>query len=72
MIFCYRLDVASTEFYKNNKYHLKGENKIFSSIEMIKLFKRSKSINYPIYSIEDGMSEDDWDGWKILTNEIRR
>ena len=63
------LDVASTEFYKNNKYHLKGENKIFSSIEMVNYLK-DLSINYPIYSIEDGMSEDDWDGWKILTNEL--
>ena len=57
------LDVASTEFYKNNKYHLKGENKIFSSIEMVNYLKDLK-LTYPIYSIEDGMSEDDWDGWK--------
>lgn len=63
------LDVASTEFYKNNKYHLAGEKKILSSDEMIEYLKKL-SLSYPIYSIEDGMSEDDWDGWFNLTKEL--
>ncbi len=63
------LDVASTEFFDGSKYHLKGENKILSSDEMVQYLK-SLSLNYPIYSIEDGMAEDDWDGWKNLTEEI--
>ena len=63
------LDVASTEFYKDNQYHLIGEDKILSSNQMIDYLKKL-SIDYPIYSIEDGMSEDDWEGWKNLTKEI--
>ena len=63
------LDVASTEFYENSKYYLKGENKILSSDEMIEYLKALSS-TYPIYSIEDGMSEDDWEGWENLTKEI--
>ena len=63
------LDVASTEFYKNNKYNLQGEKIVLSSDEMIKYLE--KLVNaYPIYSIEDGMSEDDWDGWSNLTSTI--
>ena len=63
------LDVASTEFFKDSKYHLKGENKILSSDQMVNYLK-NLSDSYPIYSIEDGMSEDDWDGWNNLTSEI--
>ena len=63
------LDVASTEFYNNSFYHLKGENKILSSDQMIEYLKNLSS-TYPIYSIEDGMSEDDWAGWDGLTKEI--
>ena len=63
------LDVASTEFYKDKKYELKGEGKSLSSDEMI-IYLENLSSNYPIYSIEDGMSEDDWDGWIELTNRI--
>jgi len=63
------LDVASTEFYVNSKYNLKRENKILSSDEMIRYLKDLSS-SYPIYSIEDGMSEDDWEGWQNLTKEI--
>jgi len=63
------LDIASTEFFHDNKYHLKGENKVCTSDQMIDYIK--DLINtFPIYSIEDGMSEDDWEGWKNLTNEI--
>jgi len=63
------LDVASTEFYINNKYDLKGEGKIFSSNEMVN-YVENLSNNFPIYSIEDGMAEDDWDGWIELTKRI--
>ena len=63
------LDCASTEFHKNGKYNLEGEGKTLDSAGMAKyladLVKR-----YPIVSIEDGMDEDDWAGWKLLTNEI--
>ena len=63
------LDCASTEYFHDGKYHLSGENKVLSSKEnanyLAKLVK-----DYPIVSIEDGMSEDDWEGWKILTNEL--
>jgi len=63
------LDVASTEFYENSKYVLKGENKNLSSDQMVEYLKNLRE-TYPIYSIEDGMSEDDWEGWKNLTMEI--
>ena len=63
------LDVASTEFYKNNKYDLKGEGKILSSSKMVNYIE-NLSNNFPIYSIEDGMSEDDWEGWIELTKRI--
>ena len=63
------LDVASTEFFKDNKYELKGEGKTLSSEEMVK-YLENLSNNFPIYSIEDGMSEDDWDGWIELTKKI--
>ena len=63
------LDVASTEFFKNSKYHLKGEDKILDSDGMVDYLKNLRS-SYPIFSIEDGMSEDDWVGWKNLTKEI--
>lgn len=63
------LDVASTEFFQNNKYELKGEGKSLSSDEMVNYLENMLN-NYPIYSIEDGMSEDDWDGWVNLTERI--
>ena len=63
------LDVASTEFFIENKYELKGEGKTLSSEEMVK-YLEDLSNNFPIYSIEDGMSEDDWEGWIELTNKI--
>lgn len=63
------LDVASTEFYTNSNYDLIGEGKKLSSDQMVEYLKKLTS-DYPIYSIEDGMSEDDWDGWKNLTQEI--
>ena len=63
------LDVASTEFYKDNKYELRGEGKTLSSEDMVR-YLVNLSYNYPIYSIEDGLSEDDWDGWIELTKKI--
>ena len=63
------LDVASTEFFKNSKYNLNGEDKILSSDQMVYYLKNIRN-SYPIYSIEDGISEDDWEGWKNLTEEI--
>lgn len=63
------LDCASTEYFHDGKYHLSGENKVLSSEENATYL--AKLVNdYPIVSIEDGMSEDDWEGWKILTNEL--
>ena len=63
------LDAASTEFYSDGKYHLKGENKVLSAAEMVDYYAALVS-DYPIISIEDGMSEDDWEGWKLLTDKI--
>ena len=63
------LDVASSEFFRDSHYNLKGENKVLTSDKMVDYLKEL-CLAYPIYSIEDGMSEDDWDGWKNLTNEI--
>ena len=63
------IDAASTEFFSDGKYHLKGEGRVLSAEEMAKYYgELCKS--YPIISIEDGLAEDDWDGWKTLTNEI--
>jgi enolase len=60
------LDPASTEFYKNGRYELVGEGKSLSSEEMVKFYEDLVS-RYPIISIEDGMAEDDWDGWRAIT-----
>lgn len=63
------MDVASSEFYKDGKYHLKGEGKVLSSAEFVD-YLTDLAIRFPIISIEDGMDEDDWDGWKALTDRI--
>lgn len=63
------LDAASTEFYKDGQYHLKGEGKTLTSDEMVAYWAELCG-KYPIFSIEDGMAEDDWDGWKALTDAI--
>lgn len=63
------LDVAATELYKDGKYHLTGEGLVKSSAEMIAYYEDLVS-RYPIISIEDGLSEDDWDGWKEMTDRI--
>ncbi|ANP38633.1 enolase [Phaeobacter gallaeciensis] len=63
------LDCAATEYYKDGKYVLSGEGKTLSSDENVAYL--SALVNdYPIISIEDGMGEDDWDGWKALTDAI--
>ena len=63
------LDVASTEFYSNNQYNLKGENKKLDSQGLID-FLDSLIREYPIISIEDGLAEDDWEGWQTMTDQI--
>jgi enolase len=63
------LDCAATEFYKNGKYDISGEGKILESGEMAE-YLADLTRRYPIFSIEDGMGEDDWEGWKTLTDLI--
>ncbi|HPF46794.1 MAG: phosphopyruvate hydratase [Alphaproteobacteria bacterium] len=63
------LDAASSEFYKNGKYVLSGEAKTLDAGQMVDYYVDLCS-RYPILSIEDGMDEDDWDGWKALTDAI--
>ncbi|MCZ0812127.1 MAG: phosphopyruvate hydratase [Pseudomonadota bacterium] len=66
---CLALDCAATEYYKGGKYEFSGESKSLSSAENVDYLK-SLCDDYPIISIEDGMSEDDWEGWKLLTDAI--
>lgn len=63
------MDVASTEFFKDGKYHLEGEGKSFTPAEFVDLLA-SWADKYPIITIEDGCSEDDWEGWKLLTDKL--
>ncbi|MCP3775834.1 phosphopyruvate hydratase [Paenibacillus sp. MZ04-78.2] len=63
------MDVASTEFFKDGKYHLEGEGKSFTPAEFVD-FLASWVDKYPIITIEDGCSEDDWEGWKLLTEKL--
>ncbi|UTW54028.1 phosphopyruvate hydratase [Kordiimonas sp. SCSIO 12610] len=63
------LDAAASEFYKDGKYVLAGEGKTLSSEEMAEYWADLVG-RFPIISIEDGMDEDDWDGWKLLTDKI--
>lgn len=63
------LDPASTEFYENGEYKLSTENLTLSSKEMVKYYEKLVN-NYPIVSIEDGLAEDDWDGWKLMTEKL--
>ncbi len=66
------LDVASSELVDENfNYHLKGENKILDSHELVAYYKDLVA-KYPIVSIEDGLSEDDWEGWAFLSKELGR
>ncbi len=63
------LDSASTEFYKGGKYVMEGEGKTLDSAGLVKFYE-SLVGRFPILSIEDGMAEDDWDGWKALTQAL--
>lgn len=63
------LDCASTEFFKDGAYHYEGEGKVRSIEEQVD-YLASLAAAYPIISIEDGMAEDDWAGWKLLTDKI--
>ena len=65
----FALDAASTEFGKGGRYELAGEGKTLDAAGMVKMYEELCG-RYPIRSIEDGMSEDDWDGWKALTDAI--
>ena len=63
------LDAAATEFYKGGNYELSGEGRTLSADEMVTYYA-DLCARYPIYSIEDGLDEDDWDGWKALTEAM--
>ncbi|MGE4220738.1 MAG: phosphopyruvate hydratase, partial [Alphaproteobacteria bacterium] len=63
------LDAAATEFFKDGRYHLAGEGKTLGPDEMVRYLENLAG-RYPIVSIEDGMSEDDWEGWRALTAAI--
>ncbi len=63
------IDAASSEFYENGKYEMKGEGKSYTNAQMVDFYKDLCS-RFPIFSIEDGMAEDDWEGWAMLTKAI--
>jgi len=63
------LDVASSEFYRNGQYHLDSENLTFDSADFVNYLQTLVN-RYPIVSIEDGMAENDWDGWALLTKAL--
>lgn len=63
------LDVAATEIFKDGKYHLKGNNLVLDSAGIVDFYAGLVD-KYPILSIEDGLAEDDWDGWKLMTDRL--
>jgi enolase len=63
------LDCASTEFFKDGKYHMEGEGRTLDPAGMVK-YLADLVRRFPVVSIEDGMSEDDWEGWRLLTKEV--
>ena len=63
------IDAASSEFYENGKYEMKGEGKSLTNKEMVAYYK-DLCDRFPMFSIEDGMAEDDWEGWKMLTDAL--
>lgn len=67
--FLLALDVASSELFKDGKYDFKGEGKVLTSEQLIDYYEEISN-KYPIISIEDGMGENDWDGWKKLTERL--
>lgn len=66
---CLAIDVAASEIYKDGKYQLSGENKAKTSEEMVQYYGYLCE-KYPIVSIEDGLDEDDWDGWQLMTEKL--
>lgn len=64
------LDSAASEFYKDGMYHLSGEGRVLSSAQMVDFYADLVD-KYPIISIEDGLDESDWDGWKVLTDRLK-
>ena len=65
----FAIDAASSEFYKDGKYHLAGEGKVKTAAEMVEYYVELCE-KYPIYSIEDGLAEEDWEGWRLLTDRL--
>ena len=65
----FAIDAASSEFYKDGRYHLAGEGKVKTAAEMVEYYAELCE-KYPIYSIEDGLAEEDWEGWKLLTERL--
>ncbi|PRR79469.1 Enolase [Clostridium liquoris] len=63
------LDPASSEIFEDGKYNLKGEGKVLTPAEMVEYYARLVE-KYPIISIEDGMAEEDWEGWKLITKRL--
>ena len=63
------LDSASSEFYEDGKYNLAGEGKVKTAAEMVEFYEYLVG-KYPIVSIEDGLAEEDWEGWKLLTERL--
>ena len=63
------MDVAATEMYQDGKYNFKGEGVVRTAEEMVSYFEELVN-KYPIISIEDGLSEEDWEGWKLLTDRL--
>ena len=63
------IDAASSEFYKDGKYEMAGEGKSYTNVQMVEFYK-DLCARFPIFSIEDGMAEDDWEGWKMLTDTL--
>jgi enolase len=66
---CIALDAASSEFYEDGKYNLKGEGKVLTNAELVGYYEELAN-EFPIVSLEDGMAEDDWEGWKMLTDRL--
>ena len=63
------LDCAASEFYKDGKYHLAGENLQLTNAQFVE-YLANLADQFPIVSIEDGMAEGDWEGWKLLTDRL--
>lgn len=67
--FMFAIDAAASEFYEEGKYNMKGEGVVRTAEEMVKYWEDLCN-SYPIFSIEDGLHEDDWEGWKLLTKTL--